>query len=123
MLAIITTAAHAQYHQSYEATTKGLDLVDGALACQDYNTTRYLYGKINEARHFQRALPKSLIRQAEIVGTKPSEPVPAEYGCILVPPGTSVHVESDYGIPVISGRLHGTKFTGVTLPYMLSHKP
>jgi hypothetical protein len=123
VLAAISASASAQYHRSYDAITRGLDLVDSAVVCPDYATAQFVYGHLNQAQHFRKSLPPELVVQSIRAGTEPFEPDPAQFGCALIPAGIRVHVESDYGVPTVTGKLRGMEFRGVTLPYMLSQKP
>lgn len=123
-LTLAAASSFAQTQPSYRAVTKSLDLVDGALVCRDYQTAEYVYGELNKARHFRKTLPPELVKHAELAGTAPIEPRPVDFGCVLVPAGTTVMVSPDLGIPQVRGQLSGGyPFEGVTLPYMISRMP
>lgn len=104
------------------ATAQGFDLVDGAVVCGSLDMANYLAGQINMARHARRSLPADLRRQAALVNGYDvgQEPRLTEYGCVLVPTGTSLTIESGNIVPVVSGKLpNGRRFSGVTLPAMV----
>ncbi|MGI4812796.1 MAG: hypothetical protein ACRYGG_05600 [Janthinobacterium lividum] len=101
-----------------------MDLVDGAVVCPSMNLSSWLYGEINMARHARASLPPELRRQAALVNgyDEGAEPDPADYGCLIVPPGTPLAVEAGDIVPVVSGTLsNGKRFSGVTMPSMVSH--
>jgi hypothetical protein len=115
-LTLVVCAAQA------EPTAQGMDLVDGAIVCRSLDLASYIYGQINQARHARQTLPPELRRQAMLTnGEDPgAEPKPSDYGCVLVPVGTSLTVEPGNYVPVVSGMLpNGRRFKGVTLPTMV----
>jgi hypothetical protein len=103
-------------------TSRGVDLVEGAIVCSSYDLAEFMYGQINSARHTRASLPQELMRQAALVNGYDygAEPRLSDYGCVMVPSGTKLSVEKGNFVPVVSGKLpDGRKFTGVTLPPMI----
>lgn len=105
-----------------QPTAQGFDLVDGAVVCQSYDLADFLTGEINKARHARLSLSPELRHQAELINGYDygAEPKLSDYGCVLVPVGTPLIVESGNYVPVVSGVLpDGHRFKGVTLPVMI----
>lgn len=101
---------------------KGMDLVDGAVVCRSYDLAAWMYGQINVARHARQSLSPELRRQAALIKgyDEGAEPRLADWGCVLVPTGTPVALETGNYVPVVSGVLpNGRRFQGVTLPTMI----
>jgi hypothetical protein len=100
---------------------KGMDLVDGAVVCPSYDLAGFIFGEINKARHARISLSPEIRRQAMLMNGYDlgAEPRPSDYGCVLVPAGTPLKVDSGNYVPVVSGRLNGRRFSGVTLPNMI----
>jgi len=103
-----------------EVTASALSAAPGAIVCQDYATVQLVF-RIYTA-HWQDSLQDRLTKgQSKLLrGESSPEPVPEVYGCMLVPPGTSMLQDPGNVVPVVTfKRSDGSYFKGVTMAPMI----
>jgi len=109
--------------KSVTAIAHGVSVIPGAVVCSDSQTVGLVAHLYEQA--WQDQLEAKMTRgQSSLIHGSPAEiPHPDEYGCILVPPGTKVMLESGNFVPVVTLKLHGGWARGVTFPNMLFVPP
>jgi hypothetical protein len=104
---------------------EAFNAVPGAIVCPDFRAVSLLFHLYSE--HWAEEVNSRMTGgQSEVIGgpTTPA-PVPADYGCWLLAPGTPVETKNGEdllnGIPKVVAQLpDGTIIHGVTLPNMLA---
>jgi len=109
--------------KSVTAIAHGVSVIPGAVVCSDSQTVELVANLYEQA--WQDQLEKRMTRgQSSLIHGSPAEkPDPDDYGCILVPPGTKVMLESGNAVPVVTLQLPGGWARGVTFPNMLFVPP
>jgi len=122
-LSLVITFAKAQEmtrHTGWGTITRNWNylLDDGALTCHDLQTTEYVERMLLHYRGemLNRRLLAPLQDNSQYIYAPLAEPDLAAYGCVIVPDGTRVYVESFVlkFFPVISAEVNGVTVHGVT---------
>ena len=91
----------------------------GAIVCRDYNTVLAVYEQYAE-RWRDQLREKITKGQSRLIQGGISDVEPAMYGCLMVPAGTTMMLEPNNVVPVVSvANKDGTVVKGVTLPSMI----
>jgi hypothetical protein len=95
----------------------------GAILCADYQTVSVLLHLYS--LHWEQSAQDTYSNgQSQLVrGKAMPAPDPAEFGCILVEPGTTMQLETGNTVPIVDVQLpSGKTARGVTLPTMFANK-
>ena len=101
---------------------RGLSVVPGALLCPNYNTTSKVFNLYTS--HAEDAMQDAVTNnQSRLLREPMPKPNLKAYGCVLVPPGTSMTLDTHNVVPVVTVKLaKGVSAKGVTLPDMYTQK-
>lgn len=102
---------------------KEVSAAPGAIVCSNLDRVSFVFRLY--AEHWTEVQQDVLTRGASraVHGEPMAAPDPADYDCVLIPPGTPMLMQRMTGIPFVSARLkNGTSVKGVTLDAMIAEQ-
>ena len=101
-------------------TARGVSVVPGAIVCPSHDAVSLMFDLY--VSHWEDATQDAMTKgQSRLIRGQPT-PAPnlKAHGCVLLPPGTPMTLDSRNVVPVVTAKLpNGTTIKGVTLPAMI----
>lgn len=97
---------------------RGLRAAPGAIVCSDFKTAQMLWRQFNKhwEESFQDQVTKGYSQQLR--GSASTAPQVEAFGCVLLPEGSPMSLETERPFPVVSFESSGSVVRGITLPGM-----